>query len=100
MAAEWTPKAGDRALMPNGSVVRVGNKPVVWVEFSSGLKLTVDAAELRPAPTYPERWVNVYTTDLGCQHPTRQQADYYDRRNRIAVIHLAADGTVTLEPTP
>ena len=53
-----------------------------------------------PEPVaYPERWINVYPDDIGHGQGNRHEADrdaVHD--HRIAVIHLAADGTVTLHP--
>jgi hypothetical protein len=50
-------------------------------------------------PTYPERWINVYPDGIGAELRTREGVDGTPGSpNRIAVIHLAADGTLTLHP--
>ncbi len=49
-----------------------------------------------PAPSYPERWINVYPVNV--YHPgyvSRAEADEY-AAERDALIHLASDGTVRL----
>jgi len=53
-----------------------------------------------PEPlTYPERWMNVYGGDvMFVAHMSRRSADFEASTGRIAVIHLAADGTLTLHP--
>ena len=53
-----------------------------------------------PEPVfYPDRWINVYTDGIGVHALTRERVDELaDGYNRIAVIHLAADGTLTLHP--
>jgi hypothetical protein len=63
---------------------------------------------VEPPVVYPEAWINVYPHVVaGSNHPTRQKADDWALTNstddvpgfaRIAVIHLATDGTVTLHP--
>jgi hypothetical protein len=50
-------------------------------------------------PVYPELWINVYPGHLGAQWDnTRENADYCARPDRVGVVHLAADGTLTLHP--
>jgi hypothetical protein len=48
-------------------------------------------------PVYPELWINVHTNLGVTSWSTRYMADGADRP-RVAVIHLASDGTLTLEP--
>lgn len=54
--------------------------------------------------TYPDRWINVRQLGVGgCDHSYRLDADetaakFPADNRRIAVIHLAADGTLTLYP--
>jgi hypothetical protein len=65
--------------------------------------------KVEPPPTYPEAWINVYPHVVASSnHSTRVAADNWalDHNTddvpgfaRIAVIHLASDGTVTLHPT-
>jgi hypothetical protein len=48
---------------------------------------------------FPERWMNVYGGDvMFVAHKSRRSADFEASTGRIAVIHLAADGTLTLHP--
>ena len=52
-----------------------------------------------PEPiAYPERWMNVTPYSVEWGHTDRASADYHAHPDRIAVIHLAADGTLTLHP--
>jgi hypothetical protein len=58
---------------------------------------TIAGTEL--VPVYPELWINVYPGHLGAQWDnTRENADYCARPDRVGVVHLAADGTLTLHP--
>ena len=60
--------------------------------------------KVEPPTTYPERWINVYPwlpvgRDLVESYFSKDLADENAGSRRIAVIHLASDGTVTLHPT-
>ena len=49
---------------------------------------------------YPERWINVYPNGCYDSTATREQAGRVAANSdlaRLGVIHLAADGTLTLE---
>lgn len=64
-------------------------------EEAEQVKYTDDDREL--VPVFPERWINIYpavnrlVADL-----SRSDADEGALNDRIGVIHLTADGTVTL----
>jgi hypothetical protein len=52
-----------------------------------------------PEPiVYPELWVNIDASAYPSAYLTRGDADVYAHTGRIAVIHLATDGTLTLHP--
>lgn len=106
-AERYIPQVGDRvrltAMQPHefldityvgiGVVVGINErkKETTWWLDSVWIKL--------PDPvTYPEQWLNVYLN--WSEARSRADADRKaDReRSRIAVIHLAADGTLTLHP--
>lgn len=108
MTAAYVPQVGDRVRMR-------GWEPTVWVDVvaiergflfgfdQDGYAEAWSAAhgwvKVTPPPTYPERWINVYPDGLGDYRATKALADEKDPYGyRIAVIHLAADGTVTLHP--
>lgn len=71
---------------------------------SDGSYSTVYALYVTPVtPVYPERWINVYPWGVS-RNPraSRRLLDeiplsFEDCRERIAIIHLAKDGTLTLE---
>jgi hypothetical protein len=104
-------KPGDRVRRLNeykewtqATVVAVGKQRLlVEYEWTDDVDGTVCAAEscwtiqgTELVPVYPELWINVYTDG---DVPTRAKADEWAGTGRIAVIHLASDGTLTLEPT-
>ena len=113
MDSEYIPQVGDqvrRFVWSEGKVITVtavgkecllaiGNFPD-GVEWEASFRINGDWIKVEPPPTYPERWINIYrlwVDATACL--TRSEADRKAYRERIAVIHLAADGTVTLHPT-
>jgi hypothetical protein len=66
-------------------------------EWSSAL--SYDWLKVPEPVVYPERWMNVYSNYLmNAGWWCRADADRGASAGRIAVIHLAADGTLTLHP--
>ena len=58
-----------------------------------------DCVKATPPVVYPERWITVYPDGVYSRAwPTRAEAARRAHGDRIAVIHLAADGTLTLHP--
>jgi len=122
MTADYTPQVGDQVRRPNWSegkmitvtavgkecLLAIGNFPD-GVEWEASFRINGGWVKVEPPPTYPERWLNVYPLAIsGRNHATKQEADDYALANsiddvpgyaRIAVIHLAKDGTLTLHPT-
>jgi hypothetical protein len=105
-------KPGDRVRRLNeykewtqATVVAVGKQRLlVEYEWTDDVDGTVCAAEscwtiqgTELVPVYPELWINVHTNLGVTSWSTRYMADGADRP-RVAVIHLASDGTLTLEP--
>jgi hypothetical protein len=84
-------------------LLAIGNFPD-GVEWEASFRINGNWVKVEPPPTYPERWINVYPwlpvgRDLVVSCLSRDLADQNAGSRRIAVIHLAADGTVTLHPT-
>ena len=108
MTAAYTPQIGDRLVIDargRGRWFEVAaiDRGYLWGFDCDGFPATFMADEnwvkVTPPPTYPERWINVYPDYvLGGGWVTRAAADLETHNDRIAVIHLAADGTVTLHP--
>ena len=67
--------------------------------ISSGLVYTANIGNLKPMPVvYPDSWVNVYAGHVtNYSYTSRADADAGASGLRIGVIHLAADGTLTME---
>ena len=103
MTADYTPQVGDRVMADGeiGFVLAIDGHQA-WIKWDDGRRWTSYANRLTkvtPPPTYPDRWINVYPDDVyGRAWDTRIEADTRPYHTRIAVIHLAADGTVTLHP--
>ena len=107
MNADYVPQVGDRVRMRQWGPGRWVD--VVAIErgylfgfgeqdYAETLTVAHDWIKVIPSPTYPERWISVYSNGLGAGYVSRQTADNTAFSDRIAVIHLAADGTVTLHP--
>jgi hypothetical protein len=113
---EYTPQVGDQVRRPNWTDIRaitvtaVGEQVFLGKVKDSMTELTYRHGKdypwvkVEPLPTYPERWINVYPwlpvgRDLVGSYLSRDLADQNAGSRRIAVIHLASDGTVTLHPT-
>ncbi len=109
MTSEYTPQVGDRVGRSdwNGGAVTVtaiGRDMFLAYDDLTTHKremlfsLNYKWVKVEPPPTYPERWINVYSDGCGIESWSRTSADMEARWNRIAVIHLAKDGTLTLHP--
>ncbi len=112
MSGHYIPQVGDRVRRPDWkdgdaiTVTAVGERELLG-KFHSELAYRYGKdypwVKVEPPPTYPERWINVYSgggaTDHFDAYSDRDRADRCTYSRRIAVIHLAADGTVTLHPT-
>ncbi len=46
---------------------------------------------------YPELWMNVYRDYISSWRTSRSEADSTASAGRVGVIHLASDGTLTME---
>ena len=112
MSDSYVPQVGDQVRRPNWSegkmitvtavgkecLLAIGNFPdgVEWEASFHINGINGDWVKVEPPPTYPEQWINVYYDG----HPTRETANHHAGwATRAAVIHMAADGTVTLHPT-
>jgi hypothetical protein len=107
MTADYVPQVGDRVRMRGWGPERwldviaknrgyffgfaEDDEPSIW---SAGH----DWVKVIPPVVYPDRWANVYPDGIGSHWATRALADEKDHGDRIAVIHLAADGTLLLHP--
>lgn len=105
----YVPQVGDRVRLVDWldsdavTVLAIG-RTRFFAEYSelyeASFSLNLDWIKVEPPTTYPERWINVYSNWVdGTPCFSRWQADIKSFPERIAVIHLAADGTVTLHPT-
>jgi len=116
VTAAYIPQIGDRVrlhCLPDGDAVTVtgvGEQMFLAKHKDSTSELTYRHGKdypwvkVEPLPTYPERWINVYPwlpvgRDLVESYFSKNLADENAGSRRIAVIHLASDGTVTLHPT-
>lgn len=114
MSNDYTPQVGDRVRRPDwidreaATVTAVGEQTFLAKHKDSLVEYPYKYGEgyswikVEPPPTYPERWMNVYPSwvdamAMACL--TKSEADSRAYGNRIAVIHLASDGTTTLHPT-
>lgn len=119
-ARPYRPEVGDRIRPVLGNphndhvppvehlVTAVGDYTFLALENCEGpenqYRLTSDQRWVKvPDPVvYPERWMNVWGHAVGYPADSRQQADA-DHENhhhaiaRLGVIHLASDGTLTME---
>lgn len=103
MSAAYVPQVGDRVVVDDETaIVLCIDDDVAWLKWEHDsyrttmfVKHLVKAA---PPVVYPERWANVYPDGIGDYWATKALADEKDHGDRIAVIHLAADGTLTLHP--
>jgi len=111
MTSEYTPQVGDRVRQPSWgdsnavTVNAVGKNYFLasavypnGVEAEGSFAIQRPWVKVEPPTTYPERWINVYSDGCGIESWSRTSADMEARWNRIAVIHLAKDGTLTLHP--
>jgi hypothetical protein len=105
----YTPQVGDRVrwktwadFVPPLTITAVGNRRLLAEDqFGHESVHPFDPGWVKvPDPVvYPERWMNVYGGDvMFVAHVSRRSADFEASTGRIAVIHLAADGTLTLHP--
>ena len=105
----YVPQVGDRVRLVDWSdsdaitVLAIGKTRFLG-EYPNGyegsISLKLDWVKVEPPTTYPEGWINVYPIWIDATAcVTRGEADSRAYLERIAVIHLAADGTVTLYPT-
>ena len=109
MAGDYIPQVGDRVTRPDWSdsdhivVTGIGKTRLLAVTtdgYEGSFGLDGNWIKVEPPSTYPERWINVYPSSVtGAAYATVREADAWALSNRIAVIHLAADGTLTLHPT-
>lgn len=85
----------------------VGKETVLGYEAGRrhGSEQPYDAADLTEIKTYPELWLNVYQNDavetITVKHaspwPSLAEAERMTTPDVVARIHLATDGTLTLE---
>ena len=104
----YTPQVGDRVRLSHWSdfefatVTAVGRDKFLAKDYyGEELKYALNWGWVKvPDPAvYPERWINVYADHvMNGGWCSRADADRIATANRIAVIHLAADGTLTLHP--
>lgn len=73
------------------------HRGLILLDDINGYYRLVSPARCKPIPAYPERWVNVWISQIGMDYKSRASADGYAGPGRIGVIHLAADGTLTME---
>ena len=118
MKNNYIPQVGDRVRRPDWkdgdaiTVTAVGEQELLGKlhsELAYRYGKDYPWVKVEPPPTYPEAWINVYPHVVASSnHSTRVAADNWalDHNTddvpgyaRIAVIHLAADGTLTLYPT-
>jgi hypothetical protein len=108
VTAAYVPQVGDRVrteAWPSNTyitVTAVGEHKLLAQSgddhHEASYFLDADWVKVTPPPTYPERWANVYPNGIGSHWATRAMADFHDPGERIALIHLATDGTLTLHP--
>jgi hypothetical protein len=103
VSAAYVPQVGDRVRMYNGktAIVLAVDVPEVWVKYDDGYRTILffqHLTKVTPPPTYPERWISVYSDGTGAGYRDRSDADDVAFGDRIALIHLATDGTLTLHP--
>ncbi len=117
MSGHYIPRVGDRVRRRDwsdseavivtavGEQVFLGRQPISRHEnaflYGPGIFSWI---KVEPPVVYPEQWINVYPwlpvgRDLVGSYLSRDLADQNAGSRRIAVIHLATDGTVTLHPT-
>jgi hypothetical protein len=102
----YTPQVGDRVRLGSWldgvyvTVVATGRYMFLAEDQAGGESAGVLTGWLKvPEPVvYPELWVNIEASAYASAYRTREDADEYAHTGRIAVIHLAADGTLTLHP--
>ena len=104
MTADYVPQVGDRVRVQDETAIVLGiDDDVAWVKWEhDSYRTTVFVGyltEVTPPVVHPERWINVYPDGVYDRAwDTRTEADTHPYHTRIAVIHLAADGTLTLHP--
>jgi hypothetical protein len=104
----YTPQVGDRVWLSHWhpdsfvTVTAVGIRKMLAEDrlgYEHEYICDADWAKVPEPITYPERWMNVYGGDvMFVAHMSHRSADFEASTGRIAVIHLAADGTLTLHP--
>jgi hypothetical protein len=106
----YTPQVGDRVRQSQWrdgqygryvTVTAVGRDMFLADDYGKEFPLNLGHHWLKvPEPVvYPERWMNVYPDHvMFVAYMSRRSADLAASTSRIAVIHLAADGTLTLHP--
>jgi hypothetical protein len=104
----YTPQVGDKVRQPHwerGEVVRVtaiGERAFLAVDIRD--KEMSYAIDSRWEPfvepvVYPECWINIYASRIGCEYSTRAMADQGADPGRLGVLHLRPDGTTEMEAT-
>jgi hypothetical protein len=99
----YTPQVGDRVAVNSETAIVLGiDDDIAWIKWEqSNYRTTILVEYLTKVPepiVYPERWINVDSDGAMQGYWTREDADRFAHRKSIAVIHLAADGTLTLHP--
>jgi hypothetical protein len=99
----YTPQVGDRVTQDSWpkdtfvTVTAVGEGRFLARPDGQSVELSYvldwDWVKVPEPVVYPERWINVYPDYL-----TKARWSSMAAAERIAVIHLAADGTLTLHP--
>jgi hypothetical protein len=108
VTAAYIPQVGDRVrteAWPSNTyitVTAIGEYKLLAQSgddhYEASYHLDADWVKVTPPPTYPERWISVYSDGTGAGYSSRTTADNTAFGDRIALIHLATDGTLTLHP--
>jgi len=100
MDTNYTPKVGDRVRRAGFhhdqwfDVTAVGLVCFLGTEsdgFESAEPIGADWVRVETPTPLPECWVNVTTTGLGNDWPTRAETDEVAGRNTVAVLHVWTD---------
>lgn len=97
--SEYEPQVGDRVdWAGDKGAVLATHEESVWVLLDRGYAATARVVDLVKLPTFPERWINVYPNGVASEWFSREIADERNGRDdRLGVIHLHADGSLTME---
>jgi hypothetical protein len=105
----YTPQVGDKIRQPSWiageytRVTAVGQSHLFGVDVVSGVErpYLLDPSygwELFVEPVvYPECWINIYRSRIGCEYSTQAMADQGADPGRLGVLHLRPDGTTEME---